>query len=87
MNGINALEFAREWESAWNRRDVEAILRHFDADAVFTSPVAIRIGFAEDGILKGRDALRRYWMAASAQNPDLRFQSVFHLMKNTLALF
>lgn len=74
VDGINAVEFAREWESAWNHRDVEAVLIHFHQDAVFTSPVARRIGFSEDGIVKGKDALRRYWTAALAQNPDLRFQ-------------
>ena len=71
---VNAIEFSREWEAAWNRRDVEAILKHFHEDAVFASPVAKQIGFSEDGIVNGKDALRRYWTAALAQNPDLRFQ-------------
>jgi ketosteroid isomerase-like protein len=74
MMDVNAIEFSREWEAAWNRRDVEAILKHFHDDAVFTSPVAKRIGFATDGVVNGKDALRRYWTAALAQNPDLRFQ-------------
>lgn len=73
MANVNAIEFGREWEAAWNRRDVEAILKHFHDDAVFTSPVAKRIGFAEDGVVTGKDALRRYWTAALAQNPNLRF--------------
>jgi ketosteroid isomerase-like protein len=72
--GLDAIEFARAWEAAWNRRDVEAVLRHFHDDAVFTSPVAKQIGFAGDGIVRGKDALRRYWTAALAKNPDLRFQ-------------
>jgi hypothetical protein len=74
MDSVNAIEFGREWEAAWNRRDVEAILKHFHEDAVFTSPVINQIGFAEDGTVNGKDALRRYWTAALAQNPDLRFQ-------------
>jgi ketosteroid isomerase-like protein len=74
MDSVNAIEFGREWEAAWNRRDVEAILKHFHDDVVFTSPVAKQIGFAEDGTVNGKDALRRYWTAALAQNPDLRFQ-------------
>jgi len=32
--------FAKDWSAAWNRRDVEAVLRHFHDDVVFTSPVA-----------------------------------------------
>lgn len=74
IDSVNAIEFGREWEAAWNRRDVEAVLRHFHEDAVFTSPVAKHIGFAEDGIVNGKAALRRYWTAALAQNPNLRFQ-------------
>ena len=68
MNDIHPMEFAREWESAWNRRDVEAVLRHFHEDAVFTSPLAQRVGAAADGVLKGKDAIRRYWQTALAQS-------------------
>lgn len=74
MNDINAIEFAREWESAWNRRDVESVLKHFHEDVVFTSPVAKQIGFAEDGVVKGKDALRRYWILGLEKSPGLRFQ-------------
>jgi ketosteroid isomerase-like protein len=74
IDSINAIEFGREWEAAWNRRDVEAILKHFHDDAVFTSPVAKHIGFAADGVVNGKDALRRYWTAALAQISDLHFQ-------------
>ena len=74
MDEIDAVAFAREWEAAWNRRDVEAVLKYFHEDAVFTSPIAKRIGFAPDGIVVGKDALRRYWTAALTKSPDLRFQ-------------
>jgi ketosteroid isomerase-like protein len=73
MDSINAIEFSREWEAAWNRRDVEAILKHLHDKAAFTSLVAKQIGFTEDGTVNGKDALRRYWTAALAQNPDLHF--------------
>jgi ketosteroid isomerase-like protein len=71
MDSVNAIEFGREWVTAWDRRDVEAILKHFHDDAACTSPVAKQIGFAVDGTVNGKDALRRYWTAALAQNPDL----------------
>lgn len=74
MDHVNAIEFARAWEAAWNCRDVDAVLKHFHEDVVFTSPVAKQIGFAEDGIVNGKEALRRYWTAGLAQNADLRFQ-------------
>ena len=62
------------WEAAWNGRDIEAVLMHFAEDAVFTSPVAQQVGFAQDGIVRGKDALRRYWLAALNKNPDLKFR-------------
>lgn len=87
MNNVNAMEFVCEWEAAWNRRDIEAVLKHFHDDVVFTSPVAQHIGFAKDGIVNGKDALRRYWTAALSQNPELRFQvaTVYEGM-NTLVI-
>lgn len=72
-DAVDAIAFSRAWEAAWNSRDVEAVLKHFHEDAVFTSPVARQIGFAADGMVRGKDELRRYWTAALAQNPDLRF--------------
>ena len=89
MDSVNAIEFAREWEAAWNRRDVEAVLKYFHDDAVFTSPVAKHLGFAKDGIVNGKDALRRYWTAALAQNADLRFQvtTVYQGMNTLVIVF
>jgi len=74
MADFDAASFGREWEAAWNRRDVEAVLKHFHPDAVFASPIAKQIGFSDGGVVKGKSALRRYWTAALLQNPDLRFQ-------------
>jgi ketosteroid isomerase-like protein len=76
MDNVDAMEFAREWEAAWNRQDVEAVLQHFHEDAVFTSQLAQRIGAAADGTLHGKNAIRNYWKAALAQNPGpaMRFQ-------------
>lgn len=71
---VDTIEFSRTWEAAWNRRDVEAVLEHFAEDAMFTSPVVQQLGFAEDGIVRGKDALRRYWLTGLDKNPDLRFR-------------
>ncbi len=68
-----AQAFAEAWIADWNRRDVDAVLSNFAEDVVFTSPVAQRIGFSSDGIVRGKTELRRYWTAALAQNPDLHF--------------
>ena len=54
---VDGVEFSRIWEAAWNRRDVETAPTHFDEDAVFTSPVAQRVGFGRAGVVRGKDAL------------------------------
>ncbi|MDB5593285.1 MAG: hypothetical protein JWM36_246 [Hyphomicrobiales bacterium] len=59
MKRLNALP-------AWNARDVEAVLAHFHNDVLFVSPVPQTIGFASDGTVRGRHALRRYWHEALA---------------------
>lgn len=65
--------FARDWLAAWNAHDVEAVLRHFHDDVVFTSPVAARVLPESGGVLRGKDALRRYWTEGLRLIPDLRF--------------
>ncbi|HET9864826.1 MAG TPA: nuclear transport factor 2 family protein [Steroidobacteraceae bacterium] len=63
--------FAGQWAACWNRRDVEAVLRHFHEDVVFTSPTALAVvGVAT---LHGKKALRDYWYAAMARIGSIRF--------------
>ena len=68
------LAFSHEWEAAWNRGDVEAVLEHFHDDAVFTSAIAWQLGFADDGVVTGKAALRAYWTTALTKNPGLHFE-------------
>ncbi|WP_395308193.1 nuclear transport factor 2 family protein [Mycobacterium sp. AMU20-3851] len=70
------MDFAQDWVNAWNRHDVEAVLAHFHDDVVFTSPVAERVVPVSAGVLRGKDALRDYWVTALAQLPDLHFDIV-----------
>ncbi len=63
--------FAIEWEAAWNSHDIDRILAHYSADVVFRSQKAMRL--VGQGELHGRDALRAYWSAALAKQPNLSF--------------
>jgi ketosteroid isomerase-like protein len=74
MDPNRAATFARAWADAWNAHDVDAVLAHFADDAVFTSPVAAKMLPETAGILRGKAALRAYWVAALARVPDLRFE-------------
>lgn len=52
---------------------MEAVLRHFHHDVVFTSPVAAKLFPETEGAVRGKPALRGYWTAAVHRMPDLRF--------------
>ena len=69
-----AVAFAKGWIAAWNAHDLDHILSHYASDIVLLSPTAQkRIG---DGWVKGEDALRSYWSAALASQPELRFELI-----------
>ncbi|BAX90196.1 nuclear transport factor 2 family protein [Mycobacterium shigaense] len=68
--------FTRSWLDAWNAHDVERVLQHFADDVVFTSPVAVRVLNDSNGVVRGKDALRAYWLAALQRIPDLHFELI-----------
>jgi hypothetical protein len=64
-------QFAARWAEAWNRRAVDAVLEHFHDDVVFTSPTALAVTGAP--VVRGKAALRAYWMAAIGGIGSLQF--------------
>lgn len=70
---LDAVVFSQQWVQHWNDHDVDAVLRNFHDDVVFTSPVAAKLLPETTGVLRGKDALRRYWTTAVHRIPDLRF--------------
>ena len=70
---LDAIAFSQQWVLAWNTHDVEAVLRHFHDDVVFTSPVAAKLLPESAGVVHGKPALRTYWNVAVQRMPDLWF--------------
>jgi len=75
-SSITPAAFAHAWLDGWNRHDVEAVLEHFTDDVVFSSPIAARLFPESGGVIRGKSALRNYWLEALGQVPDLRFELV-----------
>ncbi len=73
MDHVTAQAFARQWVEDWNAHDIDALLEHFADDVVFTSPVAVRI-FGGDGVIRGKEALRKYWSEGIRRIPELHFE-------------
>lgn len=71
MTREDAQGFARGWAEDWNRRDLEAVLAHFDDAVVWTSPKALRaVGTAT---VHGKAAVRSYLGAVLSRVEHLRF--------------
>lgn len=73
MDGTAARRFADRWAADWNAGDVDGLLSHFADDAVFTSPLAVRVVPGSGGVLRGKDAIRAYWTAGLERIPGLHF--------------
>jgi ketosteroid isomerase-like protein len=64
-------DFAERWVSAWNRKDVEAMLTHFSDDVVFASPrVQAILGVSR---VEGKTKLREYWTRAISRVQTIHF--------------
>ena len=64
--------FAESWIANWNRRDIAAVLSHFDTDCVFESPVAqSMVGRSR---LRGKADLENYWKAALSRIRSFEFR-------------
>jgi ketosteroid isomerase-like protein len=68
--------FAAEWIAAWNSRDLDRVLAHYDDDFEMSSPLIVRIAGDPSGRLRGKQAVRAYWTAALELLPDLSFELV-----------
>jgi predicted ester cyclase len=71
---LEAMAFARQWVAAWNSHDLDAIVSHYAADVVLTSPVAAKILDDPSGTVKGETALRDYFKRGLEVYPNLHFE-------------
>ena len=69
-----ARQFAAEWIAAWNSHDLDAILSHYDENAVLTSPAAAKLLNDPSGTVHGESALRAYFQRGLEAFPNLHFE-------------
>ncbi|MBX9735861.1 MAG: nuclear transport factor 2 family protein [Phycisphaerales bacterium] len=69
----SAAVFAARWYSAWNARDLDAIMACYDANIEHSSPFIKRYNGTDDLSIVGIDAVRDYFRRALERNPTLRF--------------
>ena len=76
MDGDFARNFAEEWIEAWNARDLDRVLSHYDDDFEMKSPVIVDFAGEPSGTLRGKAAVRAYWGSALERLPDLHFELI-----------
>lgn len=76
LNKTDAQAWADAWVQAWNNHDIEAVLAHFTEDVEFCSPMVVQVCGHQNGIVKGKAALREYWRQALERVPNLHFELV-----------
>jgi hypothetical protein len=72
MTYESMMAFAESWISAWNRRNVEALLAHYSEDAQFVSPVTRNL--IGRSILRSKKELEVYCWTALARISSLEFK-------------
>ncbi len=70
-----AREFAQDWVDAWNSHDLERILTHYDDQVLLVSPIALNL-LGGDGTVRGKAALREYFLRGLEAFPNLRFNLI-----------
>ena len=71
---VDAAEFASGWIEDWNSHDLDDILSHYADNARFNSPFAKIV--TGDGVVQGKDSLRRYWSEGLTRRPGLHFELI-----------
>jgi ketosteroid isomerase-like protein len=71
MTKAEATRFAQAWADAWNRLDLDAVLAHYDDEAIFVSPRAEAV--VGSAYVRGKSALEAYWRRALETIESLHF--------------
>jgi hypothetical protein len=69
----DAWKLANDWVAAWNARDLDSIMTHYEDAVELTSPAAARLLGTSDGKVAGKANLRAYFQRGLGAYPELHF--------------
>jgi len=76
MSAANNRSIAFRWFAAFNAHDLEALLELYAEGAQHFSP-KLKVRHPEtEGLIRGKEALRRWWREAFGRLPSLRYEVV-----------
>jgi ketosteroid isomerase-like protein len=70
------VQLARTWLTAFNAKDVSALVALYAEDATHTSPKIRALHPETGGKLRGQHAIGAWWRGAIARTPGLRYEEV-----------
>ena len=74
MTKDDAWKLANHWIAAWNARDLDLIMTHYEDIVELTSPAAAQLLETPGGKVVGKPDLRAYFQRGLETYPDLRFR-------------
>lgn len=74
INKEIAANFVREWIDAFNSHNLELILEHYADDIEFYSPFIVQLTFNDEGVIRSKSDLKKYFEQALIVYPDLHFE-------------
>lgn len=66
--------FTNNWIAAWNNHDLEEIMTHYAEDVEYFSPFIAELLGDDEGMIKGKSAVREYLRKGLEKYPDLQFK-------------
>ena len=69
-----AKEFAQTWIRDWNSHNLDQILSHYTDDFTIESPLALKRLPETNGVVIGKENVRKYWTIGLESNPNLHFE-------------
>jgi hypothetical protein len=76
LQGAFARGFAQDWVEAWNSHEMDRIMAHYDEQVILISPVALNLLKSGDGVVRGKAALREYFLRGIQAYPALHFELI-----------
>ena len=74
MTRDDAWSLANHWVAAWNARDLDLIMTHYEDAIELTSPSAALLLGTSDGKVVGKTNLRDYFQRGIEAYPELHFR-------------
>lgn len=74
MDRDKAWKFAYEWLDAWNKHDINLIMKHYADSIEFCSPVVQHVLGDPKGVVYGIDKLKDYFSQQLKKFATLKFQ-------------